>query len=452
MQDARPLRLFIAHAEEDHQAIAPLVQHLSSFVAQGLLTVTLQRELPAGKDRSGALQQAVADADVVALMISSDFPGADPHHWQVVQDSITRHEEGALVTVPVNVRPVVFSRASDVPWAGLIDLPRDRDYIYSQGAAHDEAWTDVVKAIDQIVVDLRAGRRPQLITQELHGDEARARLFGYGFTLPGRQDLACDRYDQWKKIQPLATDREDRVILVPGPLHHGHGYFLLRLETGLERDPPRDVLALRSLQRTRAGWLGQIGEALGVAGTPFAVQRALSQRLRRKNIILLHPLLDRCGSDETLDQSPLLTWLTEGLPELLDGVERDRASGFGVKVVQPLAWVERSSLLRLPARLWRLVSARKEPVWLGEALSRSRMLRLIALIQDRGGARVARLSDLSTIHEEHVRAFCREIHIHGPRQDRFVRDVFFGQRHPDDVLRSIVAYLPEYKSDDKDVA
>lgn len=182
------------------------------------------------------------------------------------------------------------------------------------------------------------------------------------------------------------------------------------------------------------------------------MQRALSQRLRRKNIILLHPLLDRCGSDETLDQSPLLTWLTEGLPELLEGVERDRASGFGVKVVQPLAWVERSSLLRLRARLWRLVSARKEPVWLGEALSWPRMLRLIALLQDRGGSRVTRLADLSTIHEDHVRDFCKRIHIHGPRQERFVQDVFFGQRHPDDVLRSIVAYLPKYKSDDKDAA
>lgn len=452
MQDARPLRLFVAHAEADHQAIAPLVQHLSSFVAQRLLTITLQRELPLGKERSGALQQAVAEADVVLLMISPDFPGADPHHWQAVHESLRRHEGDGLVTVPVRVRSVFFSRADRVPWEPLIDLPRDRDYIYAQGAAHDEAWTDVVKAIDQIVVDLRAGRRPQLIAQDLHGDEVRARLFGYGFTLPGRQDLACDRYDQWKKIQPLATDREDRVILVPGPLHHGHSYFLLRLETGLDRDPPRDVLALRSLQRTKAGWLGQMGEALGVGGAPAAVQRALSQRLRRKNIILLHPLLDRCGSDEVLDQSPLLTWLTEGLPELLEGVERDRASGFGVKVVQPLAWVERSSLLRLRARLWRLVSARKEPVWLGEALSRPRMLRLIALLQDRGGSRVTRLADLSTIHEDHVRDFCKRIHIHGPRQERFVQDVFFGQRHPDDVLRSIVAYLPKYKSDDKDAA
>ena len=63
MQDARPLRLFVAHSEADHQAIAPLVQHLSSFVAQRLLTITLQRELPLGKERSGALQQAVAIDD-----------------------------------------------------------------------------------------------------------------------------------------------------------------------------------------------------------------------------------------------------------------------------------------------------------------------------------------------------------------------------------------------------
>ena len=76
------LNVFISHAREDEEFLRALETHLASLRRQGLVRTWHSGRVRAGGERREQIEARLEDADVVLLLISSDFI-ASSHCWTV---------------------------------------------------------------------------------------------------------------------------------------------------------------------------------------------------------------------------------------------------------------------------------------------------------------------------------------------------------------------------------
>jgi hypothetical protein len=94
-------------------------------------------------------------ADVVLLLLSADFMASEYSYGVELQKAMDMHRAGQARVIPVLVRAVDLAHA---PLSELRALPSDGRPVTSW-SNQDEAWTDVVHGIRQVVEDIRDSRR-----------------------------------------------------------------------------------------------------------------------------------------------------------------------------------------------------------------------------------------------------------------------------------------------------
>ena len=99
------ISIFISYAQEDHEHLERLKDHISLLTRQGKITVWYDQEILAGKDWNKEIEQHLQNADVVVLLISSDFLSDRKQYiWDKEMPIIMqKHHNGQLV-IPVVVR------------------------------------------------------------------------------------------------------------------------------------------------------------------------------------------------------------------------------------------------------------------------------------------------------------------------------------------------------------
>ncbi|MBP6663929.1 MAG: leucine-rich repeat domain-containing protein [Chitinophagales bacterium] len=99
------ISIFISYAQEDHEHLQTLKDHLSSLTRQSKITVWYDQEILAGKDWNKEIEQHLQNAVVVVLLISSDFLSDRKQYiWDKEMPIIMqKHHNGQLV-IPVVVR------------------------------------------------------------------------------------------------------------------------------------------------------------------------------------------------------------------------------------------------------------------------------------------------------------------------------------------------------------
>ncbi len=68
-----PLRLFFSYSDKDQTTCDRLKAHLSILQRQGLIEVWHDRKISAGREWSGVIDDNLEVADIVVLLLSSDF-------------------------------------------------------------------------------------------------------------------------------------------------------------------------------------------------------------------------------------------------------------------------------------------------------------------------------------------------------------------------------------------
>ena len=105
------------------------------------------RRIMAGDEWKGEIDEHLEAADIILLLVSSDFIASDYCYDVEMGRAMKRHEAGEARVIPVILRNVNWK---DAPFAKLQALPKDGKAVMLWGD-RDTAWRNVSEGIEAVV-------------------------------------------------------------------------------------------------------------------------------------------------------------------------------------------------------------------------------------------------------------------------------------------------------------
>lgn len=135
--------LFFSYSHVDENLRDQLEIHLAGLRRQGLISSWHDRRITAGEDFGQAIDQHINTADVILLLVSSDFIASDYCYEREMMRALDRQECGDARVIPVILRPCDWH---GLPFGNLLATPKDGRPI-TKWPNIDEAFQNVVSAI-----------------------------------------------------------------------------------------------------------------------------------------------------------------------------------------------------------------------------------------------------------------------------------------------------------------
>ena len=142
--NTEPVSVFISYSHQDEDFRIGLEKHLTLLKRRGVISIWNDRKIQAGREWEGEIHYHLQYADVILLLISSDFVASD-YCWDVeMQWAIERHESGKSLVIPIIVRELDDWQSS--PFGELQALPIDGKPLASW-INIDEAYSTITREI-----------------------------------------------------------------------------------------------------------------------------------------------------------------------------------------------------------------------------------------------------------------------------------------------------------------
>ena len=150
----RTIEVFYSYAHKDEKLRNKLEMQLSLLKQQGHITNWHDRKIDAGQEGADKINEHLNTADIILLLVSSDFLASDYCYSIEMKHALKRHECGEARVIPIILRPVDWENA---PFSGLHALPQDGKPVTSRSwGSQDEALFDVAKGIRKVVEEIRS--------------------------------------------------------------------------------------------------------------------------------------------------------------------------------------------------------------------------------------------------------------------------------------------------------
>jgi hypothetical protein len=137
------VEVFCSYSHRDE----PLRKEFESSVAmlrrQKLVQIWHDRQIAAGEDWAGDIDEHLNSADIITLFVSADFLASDYCYEKELSRALEREERKEALVLPIIVRPCDWN---DAPFAYLQAVPSGAKAVTSW-ENRDEAWTDVAKSL-----------------------------------------------------------------------------------------------------------------------------------------------------------------------------------------------------------------------------------------------------------------------------------------------------------------
>jgi len=148
----RPLRVFISYTHRDRILKDELREHLAPLRRAGLLADWHDRDITAGQEWKGEINENLERAQVVLLLISSGFLNSAYCMDIEMQRAMERHDEGKARVIPIIIRPCRWQSSA---FARLQLTPTDARPV-TRWRSHDEGWLVVVQDIERSANQFRS--------------------------------------------------------------------------------------------------------------------------------------------------------------------------------------------------------------------------------------------------------------------------------------------------------
>jgi hypothetical protein len=137
--------VFISYSHKDEDLKAQLDAHLSTLKGQGLVDAWHDRRIRAGDEFDSAISAELDKADVILLLVSSDFLNSSYVRDIELARAMERHQARKARVIPVILRHCDWHTA---PFGALTAAPKDGQPILSKYWQYpDEAFLDVVNML-----------------------------------------------------------------------------------------------------------------------------------------------------------------------------------------------------------------------------------------------------------------------------------------------------------------
>lgn len=149
-----PLRVFVSYAHKDRKVLEKLNRHLAVLRREGSLAVWSDGEIDAGGHFNREIGAQIDAADVFLCLVTEDFLGSEYSIGVEFKRALERHRGGAMIIVPVIVKPCLWKRV----FGDVEALPRDGVAISDRKwGTSDRAFSDVAEGLAKLV-ESRTGK------------------------------------------------------------------------------------------------------------------------------------------------------------------------------------------------------------------------------------------------------------------------------------------------------
>lgn len=147
-----PLKIFCSYGHEDEDIVDTLRTHLSPLRRKNLISDWHDRQIPPGGDWDKEIKAQLDSADIILLIISSDFIASRYCMDVETRRALERDRKGTATVIPIFARQCVTDGLS---FAYLQGSPRDRNWL-APLPDQDKAYAEVVEFI-KTAVEIRLG-------------------------------------------------------------------------------------------------------------------------------------------------------------------------------------------------------------------------------------------------------------------------------------------------------
>ncbi len=118
----QPVSVFCSYCHEDEKLKNKLLNHLASLKRQNIIEDWNDREIIPGQDWQQEIDGKIRTADLVLLLVSSDFIASKYCFEEELTIALERHESKNCVVLPIILRPCHWH---ETPFAKIQSLPKD---------------------------------------------------------------------------------------------------------------------------------------------------------------------------------------------------------------------------------------------------------------------------------------------------------------------------------------
>ena len=181
--------LVFSYAHADEALRNELEKHLSPLKRMGRISTWHDRLIVPGEEFEGQIDHYFSTADIILLLISSDFIASDYCYQIEMTNALQRHECGEAVVIPVILRPCAWHQ---LPFGKLLAATVDGKPIV-QFPSFDDGFVQVVDAVSR-ALDKLGAKAPRAVQAQQSGHaKAVATTASIGRTTPRSSNLAIPK-------------------------------------------------------------------------------------------------------------------------------------------------------------------------------------------------------------------------------------------------------------------
>jgi len=148
----RAARVFVSYSHRDERQLNELKTHLSPLERLKLIETWYDRRIVAGEDFGQKINENIDSADIILLLVSSDFIASNYCYEKEMARALERHAKGEARVVPVIVRDVNWKVIPEL--SRLTAVPKDGKPVHDW-PRKDKAWRDVSERVQAILEAMR---------------------------------------------------------------------------------------------------------------------------------------------------------------------------------------------------------------------------------------------------------------------------------------------------------
>jgi internalin A len=148
----RAARVFVSYSHKDERQLNELKTHLSPLERLKLIEMWYDRRIVAGEDFGQKINENLESADIILLLVSSDFIASNYCYEKEMVRALERHDKKEARVVPVIVRDVNWRVIPEL--SRLTAVPKDGKPV-PKWPRKDEAWRDVSERVQAMLEAMR---------------------------------------------------------------------------------------------------------------------------------------------------------------------------------------------------------------------------------------------------------------------------------------------------------
>lgn len=150
--------LVFSYSHADEALRNELETHLSPLKRMGTISAWHDRRIAPGQEFEHEIDRYFAEANIILLLVSSDFIASD-YCWNIeIKNAMVRHERGEAIVIPVILRNCTWH---NLPFGKLLAATKDGKPI-TQFPSHDDGFVQVVDAVSKAAARIDTNNSTQV--------------------------------------------------------------------------------------------------------------------------------------------------------------------------------------------------------------------------------------------------------------------------------------------------